>query len=347
VGGYNEPLYGAPSGAPGERLRMKKTSWIAVACAVVLLGCGSPGPSAPGRDYRQDMRNFVQALSSYARTAHPGFIVIPQDGPELASSDGEPDGPVAADYLAAVDGIGKEDVFYGYNNDNIASPPAETAYVVDFLDLFKSSGKAVLVTDYCWTQSKVDDSYAQSNSRGYVSFAASSRGLDVIPPYPAAPYNENTDVVSALSGARNFLYLIDPTTAYADKTAFVNALKATDYDLFVVDLFHGAASLDATDLAQIKTKPGGSSRLVICYMSIGEAEDYRWYWQPSWTFDPPPWLGRENPDWPGNYKVRYWDPEWQSIIFGSPDAYLDRILAAGFDGVYLDIINAFETYENR
>ena len=32
---------------------------------------------------------------------------------------------------------------------------------------------------------------------------------------------------------------------------------------------------------------------------------------------------------------------------GSPDAYLDRILAAGFDGVYLDIIDAFEYFEAK
>ena len=32
---------------------------------------------------------------------------------------------------------------------------------------------------------------------------------------------------------------------------------------------------------------------------------------------------------------------------GHPDAYLDRILAAGFDGVYLDIIDAFEYWRDE
>ena len=31
----------------------------------------------------------------------------------------------------------------------------------------------------------------------------------------------------------------------------------------------------------------------------------------------PVWLDVENPDWQGNYKVQYWHPEWQAIIFGS------------------------------
>jgi cysteinyl-tRNA synthetase len=88
-------------------------------------------------------------------------------------------------------------------------------------------------------------------------------------------------------------------------------------------------------------------RLVISYMSIGEAEDYRYYWQESWSSSRPSWLEKENPSWLGNYKVRYWDPEWQSLIFGSPDSYLDKIIAAGFDGVYLDIIDAYDYFTEQ
>ncbi|NOX86519.1 MAG: hypothetical protein GXO86_11260, partial [Chlorobi bacterium] len=83
----------------------------------------------------------------------------------------------------------------------------------------------------------------------------------------------------------------------------------------------------------------------VCYMSIGEAEDYRYYWQPDWKPGNPSWLDKENPDWEGNYKVKYWDKGWQGIIFGNDGSYLKKILDAGFDGVYLDIIDAFEYFE--
>jgi len=59
----------------------------------------------------------------------------------------------------------------------------------------------------------------------------------------------------------------------------------------------------------------------------------------------PAWLLSENPNWPGNHKVYCWDPEWQTIIYGNRDSYLVKILAAGFDGVYLDLIDAFEYFE--
>ena len=80
-----------------------------------------------------------------------------------------------------------------------------------------------------------------------------------------------------------------------------------------------------------------SGKLPIAYLSIGEAENYRWYWQPSWDTDPPGWLGPENPQWPGNFKVRFWVAAWQSLVFQS----LHRIVDQGFAGVYLDVIDAY------
>ena len=156
----------------------------------------------------------------------------------------------------------------------------------------------------------------------------------------------NTNPVTTLSEARNFLFLIN-TRRYPDGDALVAALDATDYDLFVLDLFdEAAAPLSPAHIDQLKTRPNGASRLVIAYMSIGEAEVYRYYWRSSYGRNPPSWIEEENPNWPGNYKVRYWDPDWKAILFGDADAYLDRILASGFDGVYLDIVDGFQYFED-
>ena len=81
----------------------------------------------------------------------------------------------------------------------------------------------------------------------------------------------------------------------------------------------------------------------IVYISIGEAEDYRWYWEDSWYREPPPWLGRENPSWQGNYAVKFWYPQWQRIIF----QYLDRVIAQGFEGVYLDKVDIYEYWADE
>jgi cysteinyl-tRNA synthetase len=88
---------------------------------------------------------------------------------------------------------------------------------------------------------------------------------------------------------------------------------------------------------------GAGGTTLLAYLSIGEAEEYRYYWDPAWQEDPPPWLGPENREWAGNYKVRYWMDGWRAILLGSGDepGYLDRILDQGFDGVYLDIVDAY------
>jgi len=309
-------------------------------------GClgGGDGAAVAGRDYRQSMRNFVRGLSSYGRNLDPDFIVIPQNGHELLTSNGAEDGAPAAYYIAAIDGVGREDLFYGYDNDDVATPSDERDYMLGFMNAAEQNGVEVLVTDYCSSQAFVDDSFTQSAGRNYISFAADQRELNSIPTYPADPYNVNSDNVTSLTAAKNFLYLINPD-AFGGKQNFLDAVATTNYDVLIIDLFYGGGELLPVDVASLRTKDNGGSRLVIAYMSIGEAEDYRYYWQAEWAASPPSWLAGENPDWPGNYKVRYWNAAWQDIIFGGNGTYTKKIIDAGFDGVYLDIIDAFEYFE--
>ncbi len=105
-------------------------------------------------------------------------------------------------------------------------------------------------------------------------------------------------------------------------------------DLVVIDYSNGDRPFTRAEVEQMRRKPDGSRRIVLSYMSIGEAEDYRWYWQNRSSS----WLGKENPKWKGNYGVRFWHEDWQKIVF----EYTDKILAAGFDGVYLDKVDEYE-----
>ncbi len=306
---------------------------------------GESEGETPG-SYRQAMREFVQAISAYAKTRHPGFIIVPQNGEALLTSDGTPEGAPSQAYLNAIDGQGREDVFFGYDGDDIATPAAVREQFTGMLDFAEARGVQALVADYCSKHSHMDDSYANNAARGYVSFAADSRELDRIPDYPATPYQGNALNITTLTEAKNMLYLLN-AESFGGREVYLQAIDATNYDLFIIDLFYDEAALTAPEIAQLKTKANGGRRLLLAYMSIGEAEDYRYYWQAGWHPGTPAWLGAENPDWEGNYKVRYWDPGWRAIIFGSANAYLDRILASGFDGVYLDIIDAYEYFEEQ
>jgi cysteinyl-tRNA synthetase len=127
-----------------------------------------------------------------------------------------------------------------------------------------------------------------------------------------------------------------------------NTLAATPYDMLVIDYSRdGKAALAWTpeQVDRIRITPDGGRRIVLAYLSIGEAETYRYYWKWYWGWFfgvfAPRWLGSENPEWPGNYGVRYWQEGWQKIIFGGEDGYLERIVKAGFDGVYLDHVDEY------
>jgi len=313
------------------------------------VGCGTDdttGPSGENSEYRQEMRSFVMNLSSWAKEEQEGFIVIPQNGQELVTDNGDPEGIPQTAYMASIDATGREDMFYGFISDNVPTPVSESEYLVDLCLICEANDVQVLTTDYCWTQGYVDDSYQTNQQHGFISFAADERDLNSIPDYPQSPWNANTETVQDISQAKNFLYLINGDR-YSTRQEFVTAVSQTSYDVVIMDLFFNEEQFTPGDLNQIRQKNGGGERLVICYLSIGEAEDYRYYWDPAWNTQKPSWLKEENPDWPGNYKVEYWDPQWQAIIFGNDDSYLQRIIDAGFDGAYLDIIDAFEYFENQ
>jgi cysteinyl-tRNA synthetase len=129
-------------------------------------------------------------------------------------------------------------------------------------------------------------------------------------------------------------------------------LASAPYDVIVIDYSRDGSdgrALTAADVERLKFKPDGTRRVVLAYMSIGEAENYRYYWHAWWNdawgipnpVGKPAWRGQQNARWDGNYAVKFWEPGWQEIIVGD-GGYLDRILKAGFDGVWLDKVDSTE-----
>lgn len=129
---------------------------------------------------------------------------------------------------------------------------------------------------------------------------------------------------------QNFLYQL--------QRADPDRIGETAFDLVVVTL--GTTGNSPEVIPALKDSPGGP-KIVLCYMSIGQAEDYRFYWDPDWYVNAPEWLNEGDTEWAGDYWVQYWNPEWQNIIYGTPESYLDKIIALGFDGVYLDRVDAY------
>ncbi|MFC3834114.1 MJ1477/TM1410 family putative glycoside hydrolase [Deinococcus rufus] len=153
---------------------------------------------------------------------------------------------------------------------------------------------------------------------------------------PAAP--DAGTRAQRLTQARTWGYQL---TGYGD--AMLGPVRRSPFDVVVIDaVTDEGVAWTPTQLRTAAARPGGA-RLLAAYLSIGEAEDYRPYWQASWTASPPRWLLGGNPDWPGSYAVAYWDPAWQALMLRQ----LDHVIESGFDGVYLDLVDAYEGHAQR
>ena len=287
------------------------------------------------------MQDFIQDISSYARGQKPGFIIIPQNAEELAFVDASQRRGISTSYLNAVDGFGIEELFFNDRGRAINDRDR-----VSMLETLRDRGKKILVSDYVLNNDDYSYSAEQNYGKNFIAFPRANNNYDykyipAINDSIAEMFLMNDDDIITLSDAKNYLYLIRPNNYGNSKDRYLEDIRSTDYDVILIDLFFGGRDLTAYDLAQLKTKNNGASRLVISYISIGSAENYRYYWKQGWKIGSPSWILKSYPGYSSEYWVRYWDPQWQDIIFGNDQSYIKRIINAGFDGVYLDNVEAY------
>jgi len=151
-----------------------------------------------------------------------------------------------------------------------------------------------------------------------------------------------------LQSAQTWMYQIQEL----DRPGAIGALAESDYPLLVLEPTRTVAGMEDFDtrgmITGLRWRPDGSPRLLLAYVDIGEAEDYRIYWEDDWR--PPGLFGPGNPDfiitadpdgWSGNYPVAYWDSRWQEIWLGD-NGLIAGLARDGFDGVYLDWVEAYD-----
>lgn len=269
--------------------------------------------SSTTKNYDKRMTDLLYKMNLYIKEKNPNFLMIGNGGYNLYT----PKAPTQKRMFKAVDGVLIEEAFS--NSDKKTMQAA-------LRQAIKHKKKAFTI-EYKSFKSK----------KGIISFKGKKK-LNKIPKFRSKKVYD----VTKLSDVKNFMIILDPDK-YKSKKKYLKALKNTDYDLIFIDLFYGGKMLTANDIYSLKFKRNGSMRLVCSYLSVGEAEDYRYYWKSKWNKKRPKWIVKENKEWKGNYKVKYWDSKWQTIVY----EYIDRILKVGFDGVYLDVIDAYEYFEER
>ena len=316
----------------GSSLARRISTMAVIACLLFgMVSCGGDDDEQIDENAAR-MQRFVADISAYAKGLHPGFIIIPQNGPELAFNNTDPADGKNISYLNAIDGIGIEELFY----DGSLSVDRER---LEMLQTLKSSAK-IMVADFVSDAANLPDALKRSKDEGFIAFPRSSDNYDyeLIPAIDSQ--TENADDINRLSDAKNYLYLIS-ADRYANKQEMLNAINATNYDVVLIDLFFEGVALTDADVKSLKIKANGGKRLAISYISIGSAENYRYYWQNGWKKGNPSWLKKPYEGYSDEFWVEFWHFDWQNIIFGNNNSYIKKIIDAGFDGAYLDNVEAY------
>ena len=167
------------------------------------------------------------------------------------------------------------------------------------------------------------------------------------PIFVTRPYFSNWDEnkIYSMNNVNDFLYQL--------QNIDLEKIGKTKFDLVITDYSKDGSDKEKftpEEIYKLKNSAGGQ-KIVLAYLSIGEAEDYRWYWDSTWDKnkdgipdkDAPDWLGPENPEWEGDYLVKYWKEGWKKIVFN----YIDRVIDAGFNGIYLDTVDTYEYWKDH
>jgi len=151
--------------------------------------------------------------------------------------------------------------------------------------------------------------------------------------------NNRTPSNTRLADVSHWFYMISVNL----EPEMVEQIAASEYDMVVLDFIPFEANNTDYPMAEVVERLHNAPhpKLVIAYIDIGQAEEFRTYWQPGWGIGNPEWIVGGDPDgWEGNYPVAYWYEEWRQIWL-DPDGLLQAILDAGFDGIYLDWVEAY------
>lgn len=278
-----------------------------------------------------EMQNFVVNICQYCRSIKPNFILIPQNGIEVCFENIDPLGQINQNYINSIDAVGVEELFYNgkYLPDD---------YRIDMLTRVVKH-KSIMVSEQVENKNEIARAYELNQNEGFLCFVRDKNNY-YYEHIPDTIVNSNNNDITKMSDVKNFLYLIGGGKG-SDKLSFLNSIASTNYDLVIIDLFFDDIALNSDDLNRIKYKANGAKRLIIAYMSIGSAEKYRYYWQSNWRKGNPSFIAKSYKGYPDEYWVKFWDKDWQNIIYGNDNSYVKKIIDAGFDGVFLDNIGAY------
>jgi len=243
--------------------------------------------------------------------------------------------------------------------------PGAAEFMDDQMDLFEQQGMNHALWSWDpswapWTEENDAFNFRHGPDPDHHADVASSDLIDVISEYwrrntirpssgvasptSATPLTLSVPTEMSPSEARladvsHWFYMINVNL----EPEMLERIAASEYDMVVLDFILSEENNTDYPIAEVVAQLHNAPhpKLAIAYIDIGQAEEYRTYWHSDWSIGNPEWIVGADPDgWEGNFPVAYWYDEWREIWLGE-SGYLQAILDAGFDGVYLDWVEAY------
>ena len=206
-----------------------------------------PPPPPPSEevllDMREEMRKFVISIAQFSRQYRRDFRIIARGGLDLLVKRDDVDEdrtPPARTYVRALDGLIAEGMFFTKQRPGKPPPIERQAAMLNLANHAKNNGVRVFTLDYGKGNKFVDKAHAEAQKRGFVSLVSSRPLLDIssLPAYPKRPFGENSESILSLGQVRNFIAVTN-SIPYGREDNFALTLHSTNYDMVIVDVFHG------------------------------------------------------------------------------------------------------------
>lgn len=240
------------------------------------------------------------------------------------------------DFLKNISGVSQESLYFGGEKLSKKTSSSETLYLLKNLQKIKENDKPIFFISYTTRYKDRITTKKKMRENHFIGEAVPSYSANKI--FNSINAYNNRDI-NSLAEVTNFLYLLNPEK-FKNKKNYFKALKNTNHDMLIIEPSINGDFFTKDEIEALKVKRNGGKRIVIAYFSIGEAEDYRYYWKVNWDKKRPKWIVKENPNWKGNYVIEYWSDEWKKII----KDYQKKLDSIGVDGYYLDTIDTYQEF---
>ena len=310
-----------------------------------------PVQTGPILDFREELRTYVQRVSTYARSQKNDFIIVARDAGDLLIKRDVQDEKIispARTFMRSIDGIMFDGLFVGHQRVGQVPPPEIQQIHKQRIERAKRGGMKTLSMEFAAKPTEIDNAYRQARSQNIVSNVVHrpTPDLSELPPHPRRPHDENPNNVLSLNDVKNFAYISEPG-AWGRQDQFALDMHDTNFDLIIVDPFAGREPLSRSAVETLKYKKLGARRLVFARMDIGTVASYRYYWKPEWREGSPFWIAGPYPGDPDRYFVEYWRLGWQDVMFGNENSYLFGLIRQGYDGVVIEGLRSYLAFEGN